>query len=152
VGQRHQRYHPACPTPGYDHLIGHESCERQTILPDLTDTWNEAELTMPISDDSRDHEFSVAATIALAYITTMMTACIRSFSVKKDTPMRWLREARILRLVLFLLLAFSGYLVVYGVAFPLLWPYRDHAVVWFLLAFLSGNHLPELFPEPGAML
>jgi hypothetical protein len=67
-------------------------------------------------------------------------------------PMRWLREAPTLRLVLFLLLAFIGYLVVYRVVFPLLWAYRDHPVVWFLLAFLSGNHLPELFPEPRVML
>lgn len=81
-----------------------------------------------------------------------MTSFVGSFAAQKGTPMRWLQEARILRLVLFLLLAFIGYLVVYGVVFPLLWPYQDHPVVWFLLAFLSGNHLPELFPEPGVML
>jgi hypothetical protein len=66
--------------------------------------------------------------------------------------MRWLPEAPTLRLVLFLLLALIGYALVYGVAFPLLWPYRDDPVIWFLLAFFSVNHRPELFPEPGRLL
>jgi hypothetical protein len=56
-----------------------------------------------------------------------------------------------LGIVLFLL-AFMGYFIVYGVVFPLLWLYRDHPLVWFLLAFLSGNHLPELFPDAGVPL
>jgi polyferredoxin len=66
--------------------------------------------------------------------------------------MPWLRDPRRRRFVLFLLLAFIGYLAVYEVVFPLLWPYRDHPMVWFLLAFFSGNHLPELFPGRGMRL
>jgi RsiW-degrading membrane proteinase PrsW (M82 family) len=58
--------------------------------------------------------------------------------------MRWLRDTRVLSVVL-VLLALIGYVVVYEVAFPLLWPHRDHPLVWFLLAFLSGGHLEELF-------
>ncbi len=65
--------------------------------------------------------------------------------------MRWLRDPRMLGIVLFLL-AFMGYFIVYGVVFPLLWLYRDHPLVWFLLAFLSGDHLPELFPDAGVPL
>jgi hypothetical protein len=34
---------------------------------------------------------------------------------------------------------------------PLLWPYRDHRLVWVLLAFISGEHLGELFQETGAL-
>ena len=34
---------------------------------------------------------------------------------------------------------------------PLLWPYRDHPLVWVLLAFISGGHLGELFQETGAL-
>ena len=30
---------------------------------------------------------------------------------------------------------------------PLLWPYRDHPLVWVLLAFISGGYLGELFQE-----
>jgi hypothetical protein len=56
--------------------------------------------------------------------------------------MRWLRDAHILPVVLFLL-ALIGYFVVYGVAFPLLWPYRGHPLVWFVLALLTGGHLEE---------
>jgi hypothetical protein len=65
--------------------------------------------------------------------------------------MRWLRETRVLSVVL-VLLALLGYFVVYEVVFPLLWPHRDHPVVWFLLAFLSGGHLEELFQQPGILL
>jgi hypothetical protein len=113
---------------------------------------SEADLAKQVHDVHRDHEVSVAAAITLPYTQSRMTSFVGSFAAKKGTPMRWLREVRILRLVLFLLLAVMGYFVIYGVVFPLLWPYRAHPVVWFLLAFLSGNHLPELFPEPGVML
>jgi hypothetical protein len=65
--------------------------------------------------------------------------------------MRW-RRHRHIRAVVLVLLAFIGYVVVYGVAFPLLWPSRDHPLVWFLLAFLSGGHLEELLQETGALL
>jgi hypothetical protein len=81
-----------------------------------------------------------------------MASFVKRFAAKKGMPMRWLRDARRLRLVLFLLLAFIGMFVVYGVVFPLLWPYRDHPVVWFLLAFLSGGHLEELLEETGTLL
>jgi hypothetical protein len=33
----------------------------------------------------------------------------------------------------------------------LLWPYRGHRLVWVLLAFISGEHLGELFQETGAL-
>jgi hypothetical protein len=118
----------------------------------FTPVRNEANLIRQVDDVYRDHEVSLASAIALPYTTTRMTSVGRRFMAKKGMSMRWLREARLLRLVLFLLLALIGYFVVYGVVFPLLWPYRDHPVVWFLLAFLSGNHLPELFPEQGSML
>jgi hypothetical protein len=45
-----------------------------------------------------------------------------------------------------------GYFVVYGVAFPLLWSYRDHPLVRVLLAFLSGGHLRELSQQTGTLL
>jgi hypothetical protein len=51
-----------------------------------------------------------------------------------------------------LLLALIGYFVVYGMVFPLLWPYRDHPLVWFVLALLSGGHLEELLQETGSLL
>jgi hypothetical protein len=54
--------------------------------------------------------------------------------------------------VVLVLLALIGYLLVYEVAFPLFWPHRDHPLVWFLLAFLSGGHLEELFQQPGTLL
>lgn len=65
--------------------------------------------------------------------------------------MRWLRDTRVLSVVL-LLLTLVGYCVVYGVVFPLLWPYREHPLVWFLLALLSGGHLEEIFQETGTLL
>jgi hypothetical protein len=49
-------------------------------------------------------------------------------------------------------LALIGYFVVYGMVFPLLWPYRDHPLVWFVLALLSGGHLEELLQETGSLL
>jgi hypothetical protein len=54
--------------------------------------------------------------------------------------------------VVLLLLALISYFVVYGVVFPLLWPYRDHSLVWFVLALLSGGHLEELLQETGSLL
>jgi hypothetical protein len=65
--------------------------------------------------------------------------------------MRWLRETPMLAVML-LLLALIGYVVVYGVVFPLLWPYRDHPLVWFVLALLSGGHLEEFLKETGSLL
>jgi hypothetical protein len=62
----------------------------------------------------------------------------------KGTPMRWLRDRHRRAFVLLLVLALLGYFVVYGVVFPLLWPYRDHPLVWFVLALLSGGHLEGL--------
>jgi hypothetical protein len=34
---------------------------------------------------------------------------------------------------------------------PLLWPYRNHPLVWVLLAFISGEYLGERFQEIGAL-
>jgi hypothetical protein len=65
--------------------------------------------------------------------------------------MRWLRNTHMLAVVL-VLLAIIGYFVVYGMVFPLLWPYRDHQLVWFVLALLSGGHLEELFTETWSLL
>jgi hypothetical protein len=65
--------------------------------------------------------------------------------------MRWLRNTPMLAIGL-VLLALIGYFVVYGVVFPLLWPYRDHLLVWFVLALLSGGHLEELVQETGSLL
>jgi hypothetical protein len=66
--------------------------------------------------------------------------------------MRWLRDRPRRAFVLLLFLALLGYFVVYGVVFPLLWPYRDHPQVWVVLALLSGGHLEELFKETGSLL
>jgi hypothetical protein len=44
------------------------------------------------------------------------------------------------------------YLVMMWGVIPLLWPYREHPLVWMLLAFLSGGHLEELFQEAGTLL
>lgn len=65
--------------------------------------------------------------------------------------MRWLGDTRVLRVVL-ILLVLLGYFVVYEVVFPQLWLYRDHPLVWLLLAFLSGGHLEELFEQTGTLL
>jgi hypothetical protein len=51
--------------------------------------------------------------------------------------MRWLRDTRVLSVVL-VLLVLIGYFVVYEVVFPLLWPHREHPLVWILLAFVMG--------------
>jgi hypothetical protein len=64
--------------------------------------------------------------------------------------MGWLRDRRLLRVVVIVMAALV-YLVTYGLI-PLLWPYRDHPLVWMLLAFLSGGHLEELFHETGTLL
>jgi hypothetical protein len=66
--------------------------------------------------------------------------------------MQWLRDRPRRAFVLLLFFALLGYFVAYGVVFPLLWPYRDHPLVWFVLALLSGGHLEELFQETGARL
>src|SRR5215207_112905 len=64
--------------------------------------------------------------------------------------MRWFRESRI-RGALLILVAVVIYVIMWGMI-PLLWPYRDHPLVWVLLAFLSGGHLEELFRETGTLL
>ena len=58
--------------------------------------------------------------------------------------MRWLGESRLLGIML-MVMAVVVYLVLMWGMIPLLWPYRDHPLVWVLLAFLSGGHLEELF-------
>jgi hypothetical protein len=65
--------------------------------------------------------------------------------------MRWLRDSRLLGIVLIVTAAVVYLVLMWGVI-PLLWPYRDHPLVWMLLAFLSGGHLEELFQETGAWL
>ena len=65
--------------------------------------------------------------------------------------MRWLRHPRVLSVVL-VPLVLIGYVVAYELVFPRLWPYRDHALVWLLLACLSGGHLHELFKQTGTLL
>jgi hypothetical protein len=65
--------------------------------------------------------------------------------------MRWLRDSR-LRSVVLIVMAAVVYLVMISGIIPLLWPYRDHPLVWVLLAFLSGGHLEELFQETGTLL
>jgi hypothetical protein len=58
--------------------------------------------------------------------------------------MQWLRDSRLLRIVLIVMAAVVYLVLIWGMM-PLLWPYRDHPLVWVLLAFLSGGHLEELF-------
>jgi RsiW-degrading membrane proteinase PrsW (M82 family) len=58
--------------------------------------------------------------------------------------MRRLGESRLLGTML-IVMAVVVYLVLMWGMIPLLWPYRDHPLVWVLLAFLSGGHLEELF-------
>jgi hypothetical protein len=65
--------------------------------------------------------------------------------------MRWLRESRLLGIVL-MVLALMVYVATMWGIMPLLWPYRHHPVVHFLLAFLSGGHLEELLQETGTWL
>jgi hypothetical protein len=65
--------------------------------------------------------------------------------------MRWLRDSRLLRVVLIVTAAVVYLMTVWGMI-PLLWPHRDHPLVWMLLAFLSGGHLEELFHETGTLL
>ena len=65
--------------------------------------------------------------------------------------MRRLRESRLLGIVLIVTAAVVYLVMMWGVV-PLLWPHRDHPLVWMLLAFLSGGHLEELFHETGALL
>jgi hypothetical protein len=64
--------------------------------------------------------------------------------------MRWRREPRLLIIAL-IVLAVVVYLMMWE-SILLLWPYRDHPLVWFVLAFLSGGHLEELFYETGSFL
>jgi hypothetical protein len=64
--------------------------------------------------------------------------------------MRWLRDSRLLGVVL-IVTAVVVYLLMWGLI-PLLWPYRNHPLVWMLLAFLSGGHLEELFHDTGTLL
>jgi RsiW-degrading membrane proteinase PrsW (M82 family) len=65
--------------------------------------------------------------------------------------MRWLRESRLLGIVL-MVMAAVVYLVLTWGMIPLLWPYRDHPLGWVLLAFLSGGHLEGLLQETGIPL
>jgi hypothetical protein len=53
--------------------------------------------------------------------------------------------------VLIVMAAVISLVITWG-TIPLLWPYRDHPLVWMLLAFLSGGHLEELFHETGTLL
>jgi hypothetical protein len=68
----------------------------------------------------------------------------------REDAMRWCREP-CMRGVLLILVAVVIYMIMWGMI-PLLWPYRDHPLVWVLLAFLSGGHLEELFRETGTLL
>ena len=65
--------------------------------------------------------------------------------------MRWLREPRIMGILL-IFLAVVIYLVMMGEVISLLWPYRDYQLVRALLALISGGHLEELFQEAGPLL
>jgi hypothetical protein len=65
--------------------------------------------------------------------------------------MRRLRDSRPLGIVLIVMAAVVYLVMMWGVV-PLLWPYRDHPLVWVLLAFLSGGHLEELFHETETLL
>ena len=58
--------------------------------------------------------------------------------------MRWLRDSRLLGIVLIVTAAVVYLVMMWGIM-PRLWPYREHPLVWMLLAFLSGGHLEELF-------
>jgi hypothetical protein len=65
--------------------------------------------------------------------------------------MRRLRDSHLLGIVL-IVLGVAVYLVTIWGIIPLLWPYRDHPLVRFLVAFLSGGHLEELLQETGLSL
>ena len=65
--------------------------------------------------------------------------------------MRWLGNSRLLGIVLMVMAAVVYFVLMWGMI-PLLWPYRDHPLVWVLLAFLPGGHLEELFQEAGTLL
>jgi hypothetical protein len=65
--------------------------------------------------------------------------------------MRWIRDSRLLGIVLIVMGAVVYLVMMWGVI-PLLWPYREHPLVWMLLAFLSGGHLEELFHETRTLL
>ena len=65
--------------------------------------------------------------------------------------MRWLRESRLLGMVLMVLGVVVFLVMMWGV-FPLLWPYLDHPLVRVLFAFLTGGHLEEFFQETGLWL
>jgi hypothetical protein len=65
--------------------------------------------------------------------------------------MQWLHDSRLLGIVL-MVLAVAAYFVTMWGTIPLLWPYREHPLVWALLAFLSGGHLEELLQETGSLL
>ncbi len=58
--------------------------------------------------------------------------------------MRCLRASPLLTILL-ISLAVVVYLMTMWWGIPLLWPYRDHPLVRFLLAFLSGGHLEGLY-------
>jgi hypothetical protein len=64
---------------------------------------------------------------------------------------RWLRESRFRGIVLITLAALIYLVMMWGVL-PLLWPYRDHALVRLLLALVYGDHLPEALDELGSGL
>jgi hypothetical protein len=64
--------------------------------------------------------------------------------IQEGDAMRWLRDSRLLGIVLIITAAVVYLVMMWGIM-PLLWPYREHPLVWMLLAFLSGGHLEELF-------
>jgi hypothetical protein len=74
-----------------------------------------------------------------------------SYVDSKGPLRRWRCHPAVLSGVLVLLLLL-GDVIIYGVVFPLLWPYRDQVLVWLLLAFLSGGHMEELFEQTGPRL
>jgi hypothetical protein len=94
----------------------------------------------------------VFETITLQRIETVETERgAHTIANEGERRMRWLRDFRVLGIVLaFLILA--SYFIILAWVFPLLWPYRDHPLVRVLLAFLSGGHLEELFQDPGGLL
>jgi hypothetical protein len=63
--------------------------------------------------------------------------------------MGWLRDSRLI--IALIVLALVVYLMIWE-SIPLLWPYHDHPLVWFLLVFLSGGHVEEILYETGAFL